>query len=1262
MQNVYGSRIRHFNASRIKPRAPEPLPSSPLLRKAAISSAVAAAVLSPSAEADVSIWKPNVEIGIAAGTERSVGGVSALLPVFQRADSLSYVDLRGTVTTKSTDEINVAAGHRVVSADKNWIIGGFAGIDRRKSGSGRHYNQVTVGAEALSDTWDFRGNLYIPVGTKKHVVGNVLSSATLVGNRFFANGVTEEAMGGFDVEMGRSLDIPGLNGETRAYLGAYHFDGKVAKDANGLGFRMEYFPQKNITLGVSVTHDNLFGSEAFVELRYSFGQDSKVGKRSLSERMTQFARRDIDVRETSALPVQDRVSTDSGDRQDVTSTVAPGGFLVIDNSAAPGGTGTTENPFDSFAACNTPTAGADCQDANTVVYVRNGNSGVTPYDTLTHVMPSGQKLIGSGVEFYGVPAGTAPTVGTSTGAGTDVIVANNNTEVAGLNINNSLGAFRHGVYAKNVSGVTIRDNTISNSSSHGIHLVVGNGNSMAATIANNLIQNSGGSGIRVYAYNGSGSGTTSQSVSISGNTIYNSANHGVQVRAYAGSVGGTVNQSVSLSNNTINSSGTHGVYLRNLAAYGGSTTQTATLSGNTINYSSSEGVRFNNLARKYGSTATQTATLSGNTINYNGGDGVRVGNTVTDSAHYSTATQSLTLTSNTISGNSYDGVRAVNYVGESNGGQATQALTLGSNTITGNDRGVVLNNEVYSYFSSSTATQMATLSGNTISNNSGHGVYARNRAYDVGTATQTLALSSNTIHNNAGVAGVGVLLRNAAEFWDDGGAVATQTATLSGNSIRYNSGFGVNARSYAEQEGTATQTLTLSNNTIRYNGNHGVYLRNRTTGSYATATQTATLTGNTISNNNGDGVKLDNNADGDNSTATQTATLSNNTISDNSWGGVFARNYSNNSNATATQTLTLTGNTISGNGGNGVSFKNEVYESSGTYVTQMATLTGNTISNNGGRGVYAYNHGYGGGTATQTLTLTNNTIGGNTGDGVRIRNVATYYDGISGTATQTATLTSNTISGNGGDGVFLNNRSGYDSTATQAVTLTGNTIRYNVGHGVSADNRAVDNYGTSTQTLALTSNTINGNYGDGVRLRNDTNENSNAVLTQTATLSNNTISGNSGRGLSARNYAYFNGDTATQNVTLTNNTISGADIGLYARNDADGGYAVASQTLNLSGNSITSTGNHAMRLKNRSGNATYISYAWYGAAATQIVNLNPPSATANALSGGPASYGAFIYNASNGMSTQAVTLTNSTLTGGNGNFYSNGNGNQTVIP
>lgn len=1118
MQNVYGSRIRHFSSRRLKPHAPEPLPSTPLLRKAAISSAVAAAVMAPQAEADVTIWKPNVEIGIAAGTERSVGGISALLPVIQRADSLSYVDLRGTVTSKSTDEFNLAIGHRVVSADKNWIIGGFAGVDRRKSGSGRHYNQVTAGAEVLSDTWDFRGNLYIPVGTKKHVVGNVLSSATLVGSRFFANGVAEEAMGGFDVEMGRSLDIPGLNGETRAYLGAYHFDGKVAKDANGLGFRMEYFPQKNITVGVSVTHDNLFGSEAFLELRYSFGQDSKTGKRSLSERMTQFARRDIDVRETSALPFEERVSTDSGDRVDVTSTIAPGGFLVIDNSAAPGGTGTAENPFDSFAACNTVTAGADCQDANTVVYVKNGNSGVTPYDTLTHVMPSGQKLIGSGVEFYGVPAGTAPTVGTSNGS--DVIRANNNTEVAGLNINDAAGAFRHGVYAKNVTGVTIRDNTIDSAGSHGIHLIAGNGNSMAASIVNNLIQNAGGSGIRVYAYNGSGSGTTTQSVTISGNTILNAASHGVVARSYAGSAGGAVSQTVSLSNNTIYGSGTHGVYLRNYANSGATATQVASLSGNTINYSGSDGVRINNYANDNGSTASQTVTLSNNTIHGSGSRGVYIRNTGYD---YGAATQTVTLSGNSVRYSGGQGVRIINYG--------------------------------YGY---GTATQTVSLTGNTISDNGGVGVYAYNNARGGSTATQTLTLSGNTIENNNGD---GVAIKQYA--LND--STATQTATLSNNTIRYNNGHGVYAYNYARNDSTATQTLTLTSNTISDNDGAGVYLNNKA-GYNGTATQTLALTSNTIRDNRYDGVRLRNNADGNYSTATQTATLTDNTISDNGRNGVSARNYSNNSNAAATQTLTLTDNTISGNYGHGVRLQNEVYDSGGTTVTQTATLSGNTISDNGGYGVTAYNHGYGGGTATQTLTLTSNTISNNDHGGVHLRNVATYYDGISGTATQTATLTGNSITGNGGTGIY------------------------------------------------------------------------------------------------ARNSADTDNDSATQNLTLTNNTISGASVGLYARNDVNYGYATASQTLSLSGNSITSTGNQAMRLYNRSGNATYMNYAWYGAAATQIVNLNPPSAAANTLAGGAYGYGAIIRNAANGMSTQTVTLTGSTLTGGNGSFYSNGNGNQTVIP
>jgi len=148
-----------------------------LSKKKSLSVAVAVALGSSTpgqaAEDDTSElvigrWKNNIELRyLSDGDGNYRAQLAGLIPFRETGNSLTYVDARFLLGNDSINEGNFGIGHRVFSGDRRWILGAHAFFDTRRSASNRRYNQLSVGAEALSDNWEFRGNYYYPTTDKK---------------------------------------------------------------------------------------------------------------------------------------------------------------------------------------------------------------------------------------------------------------------------------------------------------------------------------------------------------------------------------------------------------------------------------------------------------------------------------------------------------------------------------------------------------------------------------------------------------------------------------------------------------------------------------------------------------------------------------------------------------------------------------------------------------------------------------------------------------------------------------------------------------------------------------------------------------------------------------------------------------------------------------------------------------------------------------------------------------------------------------------
>lgn len=115
-------------------------------------------------------FKKNIELyAVPTNESRTLVGVAGLIPFSQTGDSLLYGDFRFTHSTADTNEFNIMLGKRFLKSDGSWILGGYLAYDRRRSQTGRNYNQIGVGFEALSDKYDFRANYYHPTTDKNYL-------------------------------------------------------------------------------------------------------------------------------------------------------------------------------------------------------------------------------------------------------------------------------------------------------------------------------------------------------------------------------------------------------------------------------------------------------------------------------------------------------------------------------------------------------------------------------------------------------------------------------------------------------------------------------------------------------------------------------------------------------------------------------------------------------------------------------------------------------------------------------------------------------------------------------------------------------------------------------------------------------------------------------------------------------------------------------------------------------------------------------------
>ena len=333
-------------------------------------------------EALYTYWPAQLYLGGKVGTERSLGEVNIMAPVWQHDTGSLFVDLRSRFDDNDSQEYNLGGGYRHV-LNKDMIIGFYGFFDVLHTEFENNFLQGTVGAELLMEDWRVRANGYLPE-SKQEAVGSSLGATTanIVGNSILISTPSarlfERALSGYDVEIGRRFPV--FNNDLWVYAAYFNFHEDDYPRVEGPRLRAEYLiplgpidvlPEgSHAIVGGEWQHDNVRGSQAFATfgIRIPLGSDPHEAPPTMSQDWKYWAmisriQRDIDL-VTSNRSVNTSDMTTEVATNPVSGTQYGGIYFAQDGAA---GVGTSDDPSDLA------TAEAAANGAGTGVLVVDGN-------------------------------------------------------------------------------------------------------------------------------------------------------------------------------------------------------------------------------------------------------------------------------------------------------------------------------------------------------------------------------------------------------------------------------------------------------------------------------------------------------------------------------------------------------------------------------------------------------------------------------------------------------------------------------------------------------------------------------------------------------------------------------------------------------------------------------------------------------------------------------------------------------------------------
>ncbi len=425
-------------------------------RLAAVAVAGVAWGFAPAGAEDAPKWGAHVDLEGKLGTDRHLGEVDLFVPLAQDGRTLLFTDIRTRMDDSDSREGNVGLGLRHM-LDSGWNLGGYGYFDRRRSEYHNYFNQVTLGAEALSLDWDVRGNVYAPIGRTSREVDS-LNTAEISGTSVIFRGGEERALGGFDAEIGWRVPLfaPEAGQQLRLYAGGYRFADDDAPTVAGPRGRAEMvfdevpglWDGARLSLGAEWQRDDPRGSQGFLSARLRIPLQAEASASRLTpmeRRMTDPIVRDVDVVAQAGTfgPAE-------------TAVAGNGGVLRVVNSAATTTTAALQNELNTAGVGSTVILSGTF---NTNAQVNMSNDQALMAGTVAVRSPSGRVAT----------LNTSATIAAATNATDYVLNMADGAMVSGLTVTNfkTDGTAAWGITAQGRSDVVIRGNTVSVTSDAG---------------------------------------------------------------------------------------------------------------------------------------------------------------------------------------------------------------------------------------------------------------------------------------------------------------------------------------------------------------------------------------------------------------------------------------------------------------------------------------------------------------------------------------------------------------------------------------------------------------------------------------------------------------------------------------------------------------------------------------------------------------------------------------------------------------------------
>ena len=530
-------------------------------------------------------------VGFQVRDSETEGIGDLLVPVWNPGGTgLLFLNPRTAIVDHDEQEGNLGLGYRQLLPKLSTILGANLYYDYRDTGS-FNYDQWGFGLELLSPWVDARANYYDP-DDKRNVVASETQTTVsqtvrtssawrdpyaedhyvlqdFVTTRTLTTSTStktfeqyEQALGGYDWEIGLRLPIRSDHVEARLFGGYYDFDRDFGDDARGWKTRAELRVRNSLFLDAGLyENEDLTGSDWFAGARWStpldlgqlargrnpFGSAKarlRGEPRAASARLTEMVLRDPQVRleqskflENKALQQDGSSSSQSSSGQ--TFVLLPD-VQFVHGDAGVSGDGTAERPFTTIQQ------GANAVYGSRNVYVYNASG---PYNENVVLLPdttlwgSGSLILGYGGKTFG--SGIHPIVdGLSRGP---AITMADRTTVRGMGVRNTeqggpdqmvilpglptYNVRRVGIYGADATDLTILDSIAMGNE---IGVLLGRVGDFRLTYRNNQASQNDVDGLQIWA-DGAGGGLFDADVS--GSSFDQNGNSGLLLSAngYGGS-------------------------------------------------------------------------------------------------------------------------------------------------------------------------------------------------------------------------------------------------------------------------------------------------------------------------------------------------------------------------------------------------------------------------------------------------------------------------------------------------------------------------------------------------------------------------------------------------------------------------------------------------------------------------------------------------------------------------------------------------------